>query len=151
MNPKAKALVTSCLGNNFIENSETYLNSGPNFKAIRVTNPDPEEIFFKIPSRSSGWREAQYNEIRGTIGVGDGPETREWCFTCRSSYDAVSLSGDSGTPLVDSNYQPVAILWGGEEHGQGGFKDVTYATPIHEILKDIERRMGWQRGSVTFC
>ena len=147
----AKKFVTSCLGENFIKKSTAYLDYGPDFKSVRETNPDPEEIFFKVASRSLGWRGAQYNGIRATLSNGNGGETREWCFVTHSSSERVSDRGDSGSPLIDCNYQPTAILWGGERPDQGGFEDVTYATPIHEILKDIERRMGWRKGSVTFC
>ncbi|CCD52397.1 hypothetical protein BofuT4_P079120.1 [Botrytis cinerea T4] len=48
---------------------------------------------------------------------------------------------------------PMAMIWGGNHHGTtiSGFRDVTYATPIGAVLKDIECEMGWDEGSLRFC
>ncbi|TGO32921.1 hypothetical protein BHYA_0279g00130 [Botrytis hyacinthi] len=46
----------------------------------------------------------------------------------------------------------IATIWAGHTDGSEGFQgDVTYATPIEEVLKDIEGEMGWENGSLTFC
>jgi hypothetical protein len=82
----------------------------------------------------------------------DGREvTRELCFVTHAPVGGrVTEGGDSGAPLIDKNYRPVAILWGGEIPEER-FKDVTYGTPLRVILKDIERHLDWQEGSVSYC
>jgi hypothetical protein len=76
--------------------------------------------------------------------------TRELCFVTHDPVGHVTKGDDSGAPLIDKNYRPVAILWGGAIP-EDQFKDVTYGTPLRVILRDIERRLDWQEGSVSYC
>jgi hypothetical protein len=97
--------------------------------------------------------EAVCNGVKATIKSKNWEKdkvTREWCFVTHSTRDRVTEKGDSGAPLLDENFQPIAMLWGGDECGHG-FQDVTYGTPLYVVLRDIERRMGWEAGSVQYC
>jgi hypothetical protein len=136
-----------------VKDTQAYLKDGPGFKPIRKTNPNREEIFFKPPSRSSGWKEAVCNGIKTVICSNSGAKTEEWSFVTydRTPSSAVSADGDSGAPLIDKEYRPAAIIWGGTPPDAfGRWVDVTYATPFFEILKDIECRMGFEEGSVSY-
>lgn len=73
--------------------------------------------------------------------------------------EMISDGGDSGALIycldVDIKGKtvlvPMAMVWGENKHGCEGFQgDVTYATPIEEVLKDIESEMGWKNGSLKF-
>jgi hypothetical protein len=64
----------------------------------------------------------------------------------------MSAKGDSGSIIVDRDFRPVAILWGGDTHGFAvGPKDVTYASPLSKTLRDIESCLGWTEGSVSLA
>lgn len=110
---KARRFVNKQLGDSFVEDTEMRFESGLVFKSLQETNPAPDEIFFKVGSRSSRWKKAQYHEIRAIIGTDKDKVTREWCFVAHVSHDAVSLPGDSGASLIDSSYRPIAMVWGG--------------------------------------
>lgn len=86
-------------------------------------------------------------------------------FVGRQHGGRVSGGGDSGALIYDIDIDttdadkhtaaliPMAMIWGGNHHGTiiSGFRDVTYATPIGAVLKDIECEMGWDEGSLRFC
>jgi hypothetical protein len=44
--------------------------------------------------------------------------------------------GDSGAWIIDSAFEVIGMLFGGERHGN---QDLTYFTPLNAILKDVER------------
>lgn len=55
--------------------------------------------------------------------------------------DAVSAGrfagpGDSGAWIIDSAFEVVGMLFGGERHGN---QDLTYYTPFNAILKNVEQ------------
>jgi hypothetical protein len=125
-----------------------YFRTGPYFKPLREKEPSPDEIFFKIASRSSDLVEARFSEIKATMNLDGRGLTREYCYVRFSTTNAVSLPGDSGSVLLDSEFRPTAMVWGGLE---GQYPDVTYATPLHVVLRDIERRGGFPQGSATYC
>ncbi|KUJ14128.1 uncharacterized protein LY89DRAFT_686663 [Mollisia scopiformis] len=129
-----------------------YFRPGPEFKPLRRDDPKSDEVFFKVPSRTTGWKQGTFTGIKATLASSEFPNiTREWCFVSPSPYDQVTRPGDSGAPLIDSNFRPIAMAWGGLGIGYHTIHDVTYATPIHVILSDIETCMGWAEGSVSFC
>lgn len=56
----------------------------------------------------------------------------------------MSTKGDSGSVIVDRDFRPVAMIWGGDTHYFAmGPKDVTYASPLFKTLRDIERCLQW--------
>lgn len=62
----------------------------------------------------------------------------------------MSAKGDSGSIVIDQEFRPVAIIWGGDTHYFAtGPKDVTYASPLSKTLRDIESRLRWAEGSVS--
>jgi hypothetical protein len=147
-----KRFVSEKLGNNFISDTTKYFANGPNFKPLRQHLPESGEMFFKPASRTSGWKDAQYNGLDHTLKKTDDENeviTREYCFVSRSGH--VLQPGDSGAVLIDMHFQPIAIIWGGDLQHAGCTGDVTYATPLFVVLGDIERQLGWLSGSAQFC
>ncbi len=58
--------------------------------------------------------------------------------------------GDAGSIIVDRDFRPVAMIWGGDDHSVAkGPTEVTYASPLCQIFRDIERRLQWAEGSVS--
>jgi hypothetical protein len=133
----------------FFKEAEEYVNRCPKFKPLRTHDPKPDEIFFKLASRTSNLRVAKYNGAMATMkepGLGK-KSTREMCFVTPFPTDRVSEKGDSGAPVVDAEFKPYGMVWGGEN---SGYPDLTFVTPIHVILKDIELQMGWEAGSASY-
>ena len=90
-----------------------------------------------------------FNAIRSTQKI-MGIQTREWCFISLFPNGAMSAGGDSGSILLDREFRPIAQLWGGGLHAFAhGPQDVTYASPLSRVLRDIEKRIGWAEGSVS--
>jgi hypothetical protein len=57
--------------------------------------------------------------------------------------DTLSTAGDSGSILIDKQFRPVAMLWGGEIRDFAiGPEDVTYGSPLVDVFKDIENFLG---------
>lgn len=91
--------------------------------------------------------------------------SEEYVFVGEDHGGAISGGGDSGALIYDIDIDttnaeeptaalmPMAMIWAGNSHGTivSGFKDLTYATPIGAVLKDIECEMGWDEGSLKFC
>jgi hypothetical protein len=62
----------------------------------------------------------------------------------------MSAGGDSGSIIVDKEFQPVALLWGGDDYEFAhGPKNVTYGSPLSKVIEDIEKCMRWTKGSVS--
>jgi hypothetical protein len=80
-----------------------------------------------------------------------GTVTQEWSFITPCVRDQVSEPGDSGSVILDDQYRPAAMLWAGNGVVNGVLPDVTYATPLLAVLRDIETRLGWETGSVVLC
>lgn len=109
-----------------------------------------EMIYFKPASRTSEWIACTCNGIKTYQKRKGDIVTSEFCFVGREQGRPVSKEGDSGAPILDSGFRPVAMMWGGCQ-GFESFWDVTFATPLTVVLRDIERRMGWEKGSVRYC
>ncbi|TEY43603.1 hypothetical protein BOTCAL_0368g00020 [Botryotinia calthae] len=130
-----------------------------------------KNIYYKPFSRTTGWKACEMNVIEGIVHnqhstsdehVFIGNDTKE-------AQEKISGGGDSGALIYGIDFVddddgkktvlvPMAMIWGGREddfkgnkEGLKGFEgDVTYATPIAEVLKDIESEMGWEHGSLKF-
>ena len=64
----------------------------------------------------------------------------------------MSAKGDSGSIIVNRDFRPVAIIWGGDIHYFAtGPKDVTYVSPLSKTLRDIESCLQWTRRSVSLA
>ncbi|KAJ8064288.1 hypothetical protein OCU04_006634 [Sclerotinia nivalis] len=118
--------------------------------------PKRNTIYFKPASRTFDWKLCRFNEILATKKKSDREPSREYVYIGIES--AVSAPGDSGSLICDIDIAtndnvavliPIAVIWGGEEN-HGGWTDVTYATPVSVVLKDIENFLGWDSGSVRF-
>lgn len=135
-------------GHDWFENAKTYFNNGPTFKPIRRTVPQTDETFLKPPGRSTGWREASCNGIQSIINQDTGNEYKEYAFITHPGTDVVSTFGDSGTMIMDKDFHPTTMIWGGKSNVT---PDITFATPLHEIFADIELNLGWEKDSIDFA
>jgi hypothetical protein len=109
-------------------------------------------FFFGIVGRSTSSQAGEFNGTNSQVfhEGGGAVVTAEWCFTSLNCiFTTPGDSGDSGSVIFDQDYYPVAIVWGGSQASKIG--GVTCTTPIGEILRDIERRQNWVKGSVTIC
>ncbi|TEY62571.1 hypothetical protein BOTCAL_0160g00160 [Botryotinia calthae] len=157
-NDECKAFDSKC---QMLQDSEEFVIKHPSSSSILCTN----KVYFKAPSRTLGWLACEMNCIKN-IHHQKGHGTSEECvFVGKKHGGEVSGGGDSGALIYDIGIDatdtenhtaaliPMAMIWGGNHHGTiiSGFEDVTYATPIGEVLKDIECEMGWDEGSLKFC
>ncbi|KAF7945769.1 uncharacterized protein EAE97_004807 [Botrytis byssoidea] len=144
-----------------LQDSERFNIKHPSSSLALGTN----KFYFKAPSRTLGWLACEMNGIR-SIHHENGHGCSEECvFVGAMNGEAVSGGGDSGSLIYDIDIDttdadkptaaliPMAMIWGGNDGGSiiSGFGDVTYATPIGAVLKDIECEMGWDEGSLEFC
>jgi hypothetical protein len=97
------------------------------------------------------WVGGTFNAIRSTQNTAERKiTTREWCLVALNPKGAMSAPGDSGSIILDGEFRPVAMIWGGDEHNFAmGPRDVTYASPLTGVLRDIEKCLGWIEGSVS--
>ncbi|KAF7941811.1 uncharacterized protein EAE97_006648 [Botrytis byssoidea] len=151
---ECKAFITRCQG---LQNSMEFNVSHP--KSFSLLNE--KSLFFKPVSRTTGWKACEVNFVRAIVHnqnstsdehVFIGDDTKE-------GKEKISDGGDSGALIYSLDVDikgktilvPMAMVWAGNKHGFEGFQgDVTYATPIEEVLKDIESEMGWENGSLKF-
>ena len=90
----------------------------------------------------------EFNDIVSVVHLdGTGP-TMEWSIIASNVENNLFALDDSGAVILDQDFHPVAMLWGilDSGHGRGS---MAYVTPIVEILRDIEGRLGWEVGSAT--
>ncbi|KAM0135566.1 hypothetical protein ACHAO1_005115 [Botrytis cinerea] len=121
-----------------------------------------KSIYFKPFSRTTGWKACELNVIEGIVHNQHSTSDEHVFIGGDTSkvQEKISVGGDSGALIygidVDNDGEntvlvPMAMVWGGGKDGFEGFEDdVTYATPIEEVLKDIESEMGWEHGSLKF-
>jgi hypothetical protein len=57
----------------------------------------------------------------------------------------VTEEGDSGSSILDKDYNVAALTWGGDHYSS--VRDLTFATPFSAVVQDIETRMRWEGGS----
>jgi hypothetical protein len=118
-----------------IENATEHFLSGPEFKPVRDQKPEVDEIFFKPPSRSTSWLSGRFNGTHSTFNRGLSRVTREWCFInyTYGRNQGFSRAGDSGSVIIDRSFNPIAILWGGDElelEEEGGISYMRLRSPL---------------------
>ncbi|KAJ8059443.1 hypothetical protein OCU04_011107 [Sclerotinia nivalis] len=130
------------------------------------SEPHNKTVYFKSPSRTSNWRACQMSCIKSVVYKDGHSPSNEHVFVGRGVQDHVSYKDDSGALIYDIDIipgpngarntaalLPLALIWSGDGSGDivSGFEDVTFATPVGAVLKDIESYMGWEEGSLRFC
>ncbi|KAJ8058476.1 hypothetical protein OCU04_012664 [Sclerotinia nivalis] len=130
------------------------------------SEPHDKTVYFKSSTRTSDCKACTMSCIKSIVYKEDHGPSHEHVFVGRRFEDKVSEGGDSGALIYDIDIipgpgnalntaalLPMAIIWGGGSSGGivTGFRDVTFATPVGAVLKDIERYMGWEEGSLRFC
>ncbi|KAF7950203.1 hypothetical protein EAE96_007494 [Botrytis aclada] len=128
----------------------------------RSSSPfNDKSIYFKPASRTTGWKACEWNVIKAVVH-NKNSTSDEHAFIgddTNMAKDKISQGGDSGALIysIDTDIEgnavlvPMAMVWAGDPKGFEGFQgDVTYATPIEEVLKDIEVEMEWEHGSLKF-
>lgn len=63
---------------------------------------------------------------------------------------AFSAKGDSGSVILDHNFQPAAVIQDGT-CATSASQDITGAVHLGSILTDMENTNGWKQGSAVFC
>lgn len=146
-----------------LDNAERIFVKNPNSASSTLCN---DTIYFKPTSRTFGWKACSMNgimSVQTTLRVNDTtPKTSdEYVFVGRQE-GAISTKGDSGALICELEacadgkniaLTPMAMIWGGNPDGGvvlQGFDDVTYATPVDVLVRDIETEMGWDGGSLEF-
>ncbi|KAM0151269.1 hypothetical protein ACHAPG_008323 [Botrytis cinerea] len=157
-NDECKAFDSKC---QMLQDSEEFVIKHPSPSSVLCTN----KVYFKAPSPTLDWLACEMNCFK-SIHHREGHGISEECvFVGRQHGGRVSGGGDSGALIYDIDIDttdadkhtaaliPMAMIWGGNHHGTtiSGSRDVTYATPIGAVLKDIECEMGWDEGSLRFC
>ena len=104
---------------------------------------DPDNIFFKPRSRTTNeWVPGYFNGVRTVMSI-KGVRSKEYAFLANDPGKAMLDRGDSGSIIFDKELYPVAMLWGGKNYDfSNGPRDLTYASPLLEIIKDIEAVLG---------
>ncbi len=135
-----------------VDAANDYFKDGPAFKSVRTMKLERSEICLKPPSRSiHDWVIAYRNPIdnykQPSAGQVPFPQYALICPPFQK-HQVVSVEGDSGSILLDKDFHPTMMVTSGELIR--GI-DVTYATHLHSVLRDIEARQNWDAGSVSFC
>lgn len=129
-----------------------HFTPGPRFKPLRTESLDHNDIAFKPRSRTTKeWTRGTFNAVRSTLKSKD-LITREWCLLASAPHKVLSAKGDSGAIILDGEFRPVAMVWGGNDHDLAhGPVNLTYASRLVDVLRDIESRMRWAKGSVSMA
>jgi hypothetical protein len=106
------------------------------------------DLYWKPPSARSEFQLGVCNDVRSTLQNGPCGLTREWTLISPFPYRKITKPGDSGSAILDKDYNVAAMVWGGDEYPLYG--DLTFATPFGAVIEDIERRMGWEPGSCVW-
>ncbi|KAK6598863.1 hypothetical protein H4I96_08067 [Botrytis cinerea] len=139
-NDECKAFDSKC---QMLQDSEEFVIKHPSPSSVLCTN----KVYFKAPSRTLDWLACEMNCFK-SIHHREGHGISEECVFVGRQHGG-RMDADKHTAALI----PMAMIWGGNHHGTtiSGFRDVTYATPIGAVLKDIECEMGWDEGSLRFC
>ncbi|TGO70303.1 hypothetical protein BELL_0733g00010 [Botrytis elliptica] len=146
-----------------LDNAERIFVKNPNSASSTLCN---DTIYFKPASRTFGWKACSMNGIMSIHTIqhvhNTTPETSdEYAFVGRQE-GAISTRGDSGALIYELEacadgktvvLTPMAMIWAGNPKGGvvlQGFDDITYATPVDVLSRDIENEMGWDGGSLKF-
>ncbi|PVH79374.1 hypothetical protein DL98DRAFT_572555 [Cadophora sp. DSE1049] len=137
-----------------ITTAESYFDSGPSFKPIRSTPLKALEVCPKPPSRTiDRWTVGRVNTINMVKQQSSTAVPYEdYCIISTSTKmtAAFSAKGDSGSVILDKDFQPVAVVQDGI-NATAVSQDITGAVHLSSILSDMEKVNGWKEGSVVFC
>jgi len=122
-----------------------HLSQSPGFGGVGKSLKTGEPHYLKPPSARSKFRMGVCNGIRSTLVDGPCGLTREWTFISTIAGRNVTELGDSGSSILDKDYNVAALGWGEFQYTAVG--DLTFTTPFSAVVQDIETRMGWERGS----
>ena len=92
---------------------------------------------------------ARYNGIESVVHTYGPRPTLEWALISANRRSEQFALGDSGAVILDQDFRPIAMLWGIVPMVGSDYSPFAYVTPIVEVLRDIERRLGWEVGSAT--
>ncbi len=115
---------------------------GSYFAGISTINPNSAEPYVKLSGARTDTRVAMYSNTVSTLHYGPCGLTTEHAFGHVPGAKGLSEPGDSGSAILSANNMIVAMLWGGGKFATRG--DLTYATPIQMVLRDVEEKMGWE-------
>ncbi|TAQ90745.1 hypothetical protein B7494_g927 [Chlorociboria aeruginascens] len=115
-----------------------------NERALLPWSPVTDPHYIKPPSARSGFEYAVRNGIKSTVVEQFWGLTREHIFVHPILTKAVTTKGDSGTAILNKQYEIEFMAWGGSKE----VIDITYAIFFANVLADIERKAGWQPGSL---
>ncbi|KAI9644439.1 hypothetical protein NHQ30_006460 [Ciborinia camelliae] len=114
-------------------------------------------------NRATGWKVCIFNGIESIVKIENREPSPEHIFVGKNRGEGIFVEGDSGALVCDieivpcdndigneAALVPIAMIWGGRKEHEL-CKDVTYATPIKVVLRDIEHYMRWEEGSLHFC
>lgn len=93
----------------WLAKTTNHFSGGPCFGPISNKPLKAEGVYLKPPSRSSNWKLAICNGIKATMNR-HGEMTEELCFVTPGVLDQVRHYGDSGSVIIDKDYQPVAMV-----------------------------------------
>ncbi|KAH6714882.1 hypothetical protein BKA61DRAFT_655275 [Leptodontidium sp. MPI-SDFR-AT-0119] len=128
-----------------ITTAESYFAYGPSFKPIRSTPLKAFEVCFKPPScTTKDWTVGRVNSIDMITQQNSTVSPQEQYCIVSGGLDikaVVSAEGDSGSIILDKDYQPVAVLYAGYEATNIN-QDITCAVHLSTILADMERVNG---------
>ncbi|PVH74859.1 hypothetical protein DL98DRAFT_575420 [Cadophora sp. DSE1049] len=134
--------------------AKRYFASGPSFKPIRSTPLKALEVCLKPPSRTTtDWTIGRVNTINTVTQQNSITIPHEYYCIVSTSTNitaAFSAKGDSGSIILDKDFQPVAVVQDGTE-ATALSQDITGAVHLSSILTDMEEVNGWEKGSVVFC
>ena len=129
--------------------AQTYFRHGPDFKPLRERPLAEGQLEFKPTSRSTRWIGARFSDVESVVHAHGPRPTIEWVIISTERDKSHFRRGDSGAVILDQDFHPTAMLWGILSPDNSDFAAIAYVTPIVEVLRDIETRLGWEVGSAT--
>jgi hypothetical protein len=132
----------------WLKKSIKEFSKSPVFGRISSKPLKPGGPYLKPPSARSRFQLGICNDVRSTLHNGASGLTREWTFISPFPGGKITTPGDSGSAILDEDYNVAAKVWGGDQYALDG--DLTFATPFCAVIEDIERRMGWESGSCVW-
>ncbi|RDW57784.1 hypothetical protein BP5796_12585 [Coleophoma crateriformis] len=147
---EVRSNLEDCTEPNNLREIYKYFSSSPEFEPISSNNLKKGALYIKPPSaRIHTFALGGCNGIMSTLYDGDFGLTQEWGFlpVLRAHGNSpLSQRGDSGSSILNNDFTVEGMIWGGDKSAAN--VDVTYATPISIIIRHVEERMGWVRGSL---
>ena len=132
----------------WIKKSAVKFSGSPVYGKFSGKPLKPGDPYLKPPSATSRFQLGICNDVRSTLHDGPCGITREWTFISPFPGGKVTEPGDSGSAILDKDYNVAAMAWGGNQYPLDG--DLTFGTPFGAVIEDIERRMGWEPASCVW-